>query len=133
MNIWVGDGRLTKDIELNTSQTGMEYCKFSIAVDRRTKKGEEKESDFVTIAAFGKTAAFIAQYFHKGDEIKISGPLQSEKWTDKNGNRRTDWNVIAKDVEFGRKKSDRSGSGGSDSDGSDADGLTDVSSEELPF
>lgn len=72
MNIWVGDGRLTKDIELKTSQTGMEYCKFSIAVDRRAKKGEEKESDFVTITAFGKTAAFIAQYFHKGDEIKVS-------------------------------------------------------------
>ena len=133
MNIWVGDGRLTKDIELKTSQTGMEYCKFSIAVDRRTKKGEEKESDFVTITAFGKTAAFIAQYFHKGDEIKVSGPLQSEKWTDKNGNRRVDWNVVAKDVEFGRKKGERSGSGDSSSGDSSSDGLTDVSSEDLPF
>ena len=133
MNIWVGDGRLTKDIELKTSQTGMEYCKFSIAVDRRTKKGEEKESDFVTITAFGKTAAFIAQYFRKGDEIKVSGPLQSEKWTDKNGNRRVDWNVVAKDVEFGRKKGERSGSDSSGSGDSSSDGLTDVSSEDLPF
>lgn len=128
MNKWIGNGRLTKDIELKTSQTGMEFCKFSIAVDRRTKKGEEKISDFVTVAAFGKTAAFLAQYFHKGDEIIVSGRLESEKWTDKSGNARVNWNVLAEDIDFGRKKGERSGSGSSGSDS-----LTDVSSEDLPF
>lgn len=133
MNKWIGNGRLTKDIELKTSQTGMEFCKFSIAVDRRAKKGEEKISDFVTVAAFGKTAAFLAQYFHKGDEIIVSGRLESEKWTDKSGNARVNWNVLAEDIEFGRKKSDRSGPGDSNSGSSGSDGLTDVSSEDLPF
>lgn len=105
MNKITIQGRITKDVELGHSQSGNAYVRFSVAVDRRTRKDEEKKTDFFDCVGFGKTAEFIEQYFHKGDGILINGRMESNQWKDKDGNNRLSWSVSIDDVEFplGRK------------------------------
>lgn len=94
-------GRLTKDIELNVGGSSTEYAKFSVAIERRyVKQGEERQTDFINCTAFGKTAAFINQYFHKGNMIGIVGSLQSNKYIDKDGNNRTSFDVMVSEASF---------------------------------
>ena len=101
MNKWIGIGRLTRDTEIKASGNGTEFCKFTIAVDRAyTKQGEERKCDFVDCTTFGKQAAFVNKYFHKGDGIVVEGRLESDKWTDKDGNKRTSWGIMVDRVEF---------------------------------
>ena len=100
MNKITIQGRITKDVELGHSQSGNAYARFSVAVDRRTRKDEERKTDFFDCVGFGKTAEFIEQYFHKGDGILINGRMESNQWTDKDGNKRLSWALSIDDVEF---------------------------------
>lgn len=109
MNKVLIQGRLTRDIEIESGKSGTEYTHFSVAVDRRGKKGEDKQTDFFNCAAFGQTAAFIKQYFHKGDGILIEGSMQSSQY-DKDGEKRQSWSLIVNNVEFPIQKKGSSGS-----------------------
>lgn len=112
MNRIVLAGRLTRDIELKVSESGSEYCNFSLAVDRRFKdKSGEKKADFINCVCFGKTASFLNTYFKKGDGVVLEGRLESNKYVDKDGNNRTAWDVICDNVEFplGKGRGDSSG------------------------
>lgn len=100
MNKIVITGRITKDPELRTTGSGTEVCNFTVAVDRRVKKDAEKVADFIDCVAWGKSGVFVNTYFHKGDGINVEGRLESRKWTDKDGNNRTSWEVICDNVEF---------------------------------
>jgi single-strand DNA-binding protein len=71
-------GRLTKEIELHTSKTETIHTSFTLAVNRKfSKQGEEKQADFISCKAFGKTAENIAQCFKKGSMIVIVGRIQT--------------------------------------------------------
>lgn len=110
MNIWIGEGRIVRDVELQTSRTGTEFAKITVAVNRRTGKDQEKKTDFVDCTVFGKTAAFVAKYFSKGDGILIRGRLESDTYDAKDGTKRTKWGITVDDVEFPQgKKSDQNG------------------------
>lgn len=100
-------GRLTADTELKVSNSGTEFCNFSVAVDRNySGKNEEKKTDFIDVSAFRHTAVFINKYFKKGDMIAIQGSIQTDTYTDKDGKNRKSVKVIASDVSFcGGKKS----------------------------
>lgn len=100
MNKVILMGRLVRDPELKTGQSGTEFCSFTVAVDRRAKKGEEKASDFIDCTAFGKTGVFVSTYFHKGDGIALEGRMESRKWQDKDGNNRVSWSVPVDNVYF---------------------------------
>jgi len=100
MNKIILAGRLTRDIELRVTNTGTEVANFSIAVDRRIKKGEEKVADFINCTAWGKTGVFVNQYFHRGDGITLDGRLEMRKYADKDGVNRTVYDVICENVEF---------------------------------
>ena len=90
-------GRMTADPELRRTGDGTPVCTFSLAVRRpRTKD----VSDFVDFVAWRQSAEYLSQYGHKGDLVAVSGPLQSRKWTDKNGNNRINWEVQADTVEL---------------------------------
>ena len=102
LNHIVLQGRLTKDPELRTGQSGNSVTTFTVAVERDFSK--DKEADFINCVAFGKTAEFVSRYFTRGAMIIVSGSLQSRKWEDKQGNKRTDWNVVADHVYFGGSK-----------------------------
>lgn len=107
MNKVIIAGRLGRDPELKAANSGVELCNFTVAVDRRAKKGDEKKTDWISCTAFGKTAAFINQYFHKGDGIVVNGRMESNT-SESNGERRTYWGVTVEDVEFpiGGKRSE---------------------------
>lgn len=100
INVTVLTGRLTADPELKTTPNGVSVTSFSIAVDRRYKAGEEKQTDFINIVAWRQTAEFISKYFQKGKMIGIKGSIQTRKYQDKDGNNRTAFEVLAEEVQF---------------------------------
>ena len=94
-------GRLTADPEVRTTTTGKSVCTFSIAVDRSfARAGEQRQTDFINIVAWENTANFISRYFAKGSMIAIQGSIQTRPYEDKNGNKRTAFEVIAREVSF---------------------------------
>lgn len=98
-------GRLTKDPELRYTQTQTPVTSFTLAVDRDyVPKGEGRQTDFITCVAWRGTAEFVNKYFSKGSMAVILGRLQSRDWTDKEGNKRREWEIIADTVYFGESK-----------------------------
>lgn len=103
-NLVVLTGRLTTDAELKITPSGVSVTSFNIAVDRKGKSGEDKQTDFIPIVAWRQTAEFITKYFQKGSMIGIEGTIQTRKYTDKNGNNRTAFEVIANNAQFMESK-----------------------------
>lgn len=103
-NLVVLTGRLTADPELKTTPSGVSVMSFTIAVQRSYKSGEEPITDFIYIQAWRHTAEFIAKYFQKGSMIGIEGSIQTRRYTDKDGNNRTAFDVVANNVQFVESK-----------------------------
>ena len=101
-------GRLTRDPELRSTQSGVSVTSFTVAVDRDFggRDGGERQTDFIDCVAWRQTGEFVSKYFHKGSMIVVSGRLQSRKWQDRDGNNRTNWEVIADNVYFGESRRD---------------------------
>ena len=98
-------GRLTAAPELKRTQSGIAYCRFSLAVDRDYKgQNGEKETDFIDVVAWRNTAEFICQYFGKGRVAVVEGRLQIRDWKDQSGNARRSAEVVADSVYFGDSK-----------------------------
>lgn len=96
-------GRLTADVELKTTQSGVSVCQFTLAVDRPKVKDT---TDFIPCVAWRNTAEFISKYFKKGNRIALTGVLTARKWQDNNGNNRVSYEVVADNVEFCESKSE---------------------------
>lgn len=99
-------GRLTAEPVLKTTTTGKNVCSFCIAVDRSFKSGDERQADFINIVAWNSTAEFICRYFKKGALIALEGSVRTRQYTDKSGNKRTAFEVIAEQVSFCGGKSE---------------------------
>lgn len=98
-------GRLTRDPELRYTNSNTPVVTFSIAVDRNySGNNGERQTDFIDIVAWRKTAEFVSQWFTKGQMIVVVGSIQSRRWQDKNGNNRTSIEVVADEVQFGESK-----------------------------
>lgn len=98
-------GRLTRDPELRYTANNFPVCSFSIAIDRMGK--EEKKTNFIPVKALGKTAENCGKYLAKGRLVGVHGSIETDSYTDKDGNKRNTWNVLASGVEFlewGEKK-----------------------------
>ena len=93
-------GRLTRDVELRTTQSGFSVCSFTLAVDRDRKQGNETVADFIPCTAWRGAAEFISKYFHKGSLILITGRIESRNYTDKEGNNRTGYEVSVDRASF---------------------------------
>ena len=104
-------GRLTRDPELRTTQSGVNVASFTVAVDRDFggRDGAERQTDFFDCAAWRQTGEFVSKYFQKGRMIVVSGRLQSRKWQDREGNNRTNWEIQADNVYFGDSKRESDG------------------------
>lgn len=94
INIVVLTGRLTVDPELRTTTTGKSVCSFQIAVN------EGNTTHFLTVVTWEKTAEFVSKYFSKGKPIALNGRIQTRSYTDKNGQKRTAFEILASNVEF---------------------------------
>ncbi len=101
-------GRLTRDPELRSTQSGVSVASFTTAVDRDFggRDGGERQTDFIDCVAWRQTGEFVSKYFHKGSMIVVSGRLQSRKWQDRDGNNRTSWEIVADNVYFGESRRD---------------------------
>lgn len=94
-------GRLTYEPELKATQSGVSVINFQIACDRNYQsQGQERKADFIDCIAWRQTAEFISRYFHKGSMIAIEGAIQTDNFTDKDGNKRKSVTVVANNVSF---------------------------------
>ena len=93
-------GRLTADPELRMTPNNVEIITFTIAVDRRYNKGQQKQADFITCVAWRETAKFIHTHFNKGKMINVCGSLQTRAWDDTQGNKRYATEVVVDEVNF---------------------------------
>lgn len=101
MNVVTEIGRIVRDIDLKflpNSETAV--AKFTIAVDRKVGKGKEKQSDFIPIVIFGKTAEFVANYSGKGKMIAIQGRIRTGSYEKKDGTKVYTTDVVAEDVQI---------------------------------
>ena len=105
-------GRLTRDLELRRTGSGIAVASFTVAVDRDFggRDGGEKETDFIDCVAWRQTGEFVSKYFTKGSMIVVSGRLQIRSWTDKDGNKRRTAEVVADNCYFGESKRSNEGS-----------------------
>ena len=111
-------GKLGKDIDLKYTQSGKAVGTTSIAVERDFKNANgEKETDWVNIVFWGKTAETVANYFRKGDEILVVGRIQTRSYEDNSGSRKYVTEVVADKFSFttGRKSQNTQDGGVSNS------------------
>lgn len=92
-------GRLTADPELRSTTSGTSVTRFTIAVNRYSKDGEDK-ADFINVTAWRKTAEFVSKYFRKGSMIAVQGSIQTDTYTDREGNKRYSFQIVANNVSF---------------------------------
>ena len=92
MNVCAFTGRLTADPELKATQSGISVCSFTLAVKRPHAKDN---TDFINFTAWRQSAEYLSKYASKGNLVEVVGSLQSEKFTDKDGNNRTSFKVVA--------------------------------------
>lgn len=102
-------GRLTDTPQCKKTPSDISVLSFTLACDRDYKNGDEKVCDFVNCTAWRGTAEFIERNFSKGRMMCVEGSLQSRKWEDKDGNKRTSWEVQVQNVYFADSKRDGSG------------------------
>ena len=100
-------GRCGKDPEIRMTQKGTSVASVTLAVDRDYSADQNKETDWIDVVAFGKTAEFVEKYFSKGQMAVVSGRLQIRNWEDKDGNKRRSAEILADHVYFGEGKKDR--------------------------
>ena len=134
MNKVIQIGCLTRDPDVRYSQAAepMAVAKFSIAVNRKFKREGEPEADFFNVTAFGKLGQFVEKYLKKGTKIALTGKLQNNNYTDKNGVKRYEVQIIAEEIEFAGAKKEESGRAPeADNDGFVA--IPDDIASDLPF
>lgn len=114
MNKVILMGRLTRDPEVRYSQGASQTAvgRFTIAVDRRFKREGEPDADFFDCTTFGKQAEFVERYLHKGTKVVLSGRIQNNNYTNKDGQMVYGIRIITEDIEFAESKNAQSGNSG---------------------
>ena len=125
MNKVILMGNLTRDPEMRYSQgeNSLAIARFSLAINRRFSRQGETDVDFFNCTAFGKTAEFVEKYFRQGSRMLLSGRVQNDNYTNKNGEKVYSVQIIAEDIEFAERKSvaDANSSYGGNAGGGDSD------------
>lgn len=103
MNKVILMGRLTADPDIRQTQDGKSVGSYTLAVDRRVAKGEQK-ADFIRCQVWEKKAEFAEKYLKKGTKIAITGRIQTGSYTDRNGNKVYTTDVVIEDQEFAESK-----------------------------
>ena len=103
MNKVILMGRLTKDPEVRTAQSGTQIARYTLAVDRRFGRTEEQTADFISCVAFGKSAEFAEKYLHKGTKIALEGRIQTGSY-EKDGQRIYTTDIVVDNQEFAESK-----------------------------
>lgn len=107
MNKVILMGNLTRDPEIRYSQgeNSLAIARFSIAVNRRFSRQGDTDTDFFNCTAFGKQAEFVEKYFKQGSRMLLTGRVQNDNYTNKNGERVYSVQIMADEIEFAERKS----------------------------
>lgn len=105
-------GRLTREPEIRYTQgdNSILVARYTLAVDRRFKRGGEDTADFISCVAFGRTAEFAEKYLHKGTKIAVTGRIQTGSYTNKDGHKVYTTDVVIEEHEFAESKAEAAGS-----------------------
>ncbi len=111
MNKVILMGRLTRDPEVRYSQGegGSAVARFSLAVDRRFKRAGDAEADFFNCTAFGRQAEFVERYLKRGTKMVVTGRIQNDNYTNREGQRVYSVQVIVEELEFAESKAASAG------------------------
>ncbi|MBE5863995.1 MAG: single-stranded DNA-binding protein [Lachnospiraceae bacterium] len=121
MNKVILMGRLTRDPEVRYSQgaTPTAVARFSVAVDRRFKRDGEPDADFFNCTCFGKQGEFVEKYLRKGTKVVLSGRIQNDNYTNKDGQQVYSVRIMVDEIEFAESKNAAgNGDGGYSNNGS---------------
>jgi single-strand DNA-binding protein len=108
-------GRLGRDPETRYTSGGQAVCNFSVATDRsyKDRTGQtQKQTEWHKIVAWGKLAEICQQYLKKGSQVFIEGRIQSRQWDDKEGNKRTSFEIVANEMRMLGSRADAGASRG---------------------
>ena len=107
MNKVILMGNLTRDPEIRYSQgeNSLAIARFSIAVNRRFSRQGDTDTDFFNCTAFGQQAEFVEKYFKQGSRMLLTGRVQNDNYTNKNGERVYSVQIMADEIEFAERKS----------------------------
>ena len=115
-------GRLTRDAELKSIASGQSVCKFSIAINRRRKNGDQwvDEPNFFDIVAWGRQGEALHQYLLKGKMVGVEGELHQNSW-EQDGQKRSKVEIVANNLQLlgGNPGNNNSGGGTAPSQGQD--------------
>ena len=122
-------GRCVRDPELRYTKSNTPVASFTVAVDRDfpNKQTGERECDFIPCVAWRSTGEFVSKYFQKGSMIVVSGRLQMREWTDRDGNKRTNAEVVVDNAYFGERKQ----SGTQSATGTAGGGFSDLDADDF--
>lgn len=112
MNNVVLIGRMVRDPEVRYTANQTAVARFTIAIDRMTRQGEEKKTDFPNIVCFGKTAELCERFLTKGRQVGVQVRIQTGSYKTQTGETRYTTEIVADRVEFLGSKNDGGGSGG---------------------
>ena len=129
-------GRICNDLELRKTPSGVSVTRFTVAVDRAYKQGEERKADFINVIAWRSTSEFICKYFKKGSMIAIQGSIETGSY-EKDGVKRNTFEIVADNVSFCGSKNDGQGGNSSQNEPQATESVYDIdyddSDSDLPF
>lgn len=99
-------GRLTSNVELKQTPSGVSVCTFSLAVNRKYQAEGQQQTDFLNCTAWRNTAEFISKYFRKGSSLCVVGSIQTRTWQDQNGQKRNATDIVVDEALFVDSKND---------------------------
>lgn len=103
-------GRLVADPELRKTTNGFSTTTFRIACDRSySRSGGERQTDFFDVVAWRNTAEFVTKYFRKGQLIAVDGSMHMRSYEDREGKKRTVYEIAANNVHFVGSKAESGG------------------------
>lgn len=139
MNKVIFMGRLTRDPEVRYSQGSepVAVARYTLAVNRRFKRKDEPEADFIPCVAFGRAGEFAEKHFKKGQMVSIIGRLQVRSWEDKEGKKHWTTEVIVEEQYFAESKKNSNAAAPKEGGQAPADGFypidESVEDDDLPF
>lgn len=136
LNCSVIMGRICNDLELRKTPSGVSVTRFTVAVDRAYKQGDERKTNFINVIAWRSTSEFICKYFKKGSMIAIQGSIETGSY-EKDGRKINTFEIVADDVFFCGAKNDGQGGNSSQNEPQATESVYDIdyddSDSDLPF
>lgn len=128
-------GHLGRDPEMRYTPSGRPVTSFSVATSRswNTAEGERRtETEWFNVVAWGSLAEICNQYLKKGHQVYVEGRLQTRRWEDEEGNKRSATEVVAREMIMLTEKRDKPDAE-ADAETDASDGFDDGADEEFPF